>query len=238
MEEIVITSGKKYVDIDAYACAFAVQEFLKLKGIDSKVVFTGVVNHSVTKIIYDLGFVHENTYIDTPNSKYIIVDVSNPDSFENFVELDRVVKIYDHHHGYEEFWNEKLGSNSEIEMIGACATFIYEEFLNNNLLDKISKSVAKLLFIAIISNTLNLKLSITNERDIKAYESLSEIINDQSITKKYFDEIIDYTESNLSNVLENDTKIEKIPQLVLQVQISQIELYNAKSLSTTNIRIL
>lgn len=51
----------------------------------------------------------------------------------------------------------------QIEMIGAAATLVAERFKNNNI--DISRESAILLYNGIISNTMNLKISMTTQKD-------------------------------------------------------------------------
>ena len=165
---IVVTSGKKYIDIDAYASCIAYAKLLNLKGIKAKAISTAKLNESITPSLLDLSNKLDE-YKLSEDDEYIIIDVSNKDFFDTFVKEEKIIEIIDHHLGYEEYWKNKLKEKAQIEFIGAVATIIVELYEKENLLDKISKDLATLLKAAILDNTLNLKAKITTR---KRYKSL------------------------------------------------------------------
>ena len=140
---IVITVGKSYIDIDGYASSIAYRELLRLKGIESKFVSNAVLNYSITDSLKN-NYTVDN-YAVNSNDKYIILDLSDKSFFPEFVDENNIIEIIDHHPGYEDYWNSKLGSNSIIEPIGSVATIIVEKYEKDNLLDKMDKDVAMLL---------------------------------------------------------------------------------------------
>ena len=78
-----------------------------------------------------------------------------------------------------------------------------------------SKDIAILLMSAILDNTLNFQAKVTNERDKIAYKKLQKIasVND-NYAEKYFLECQQNIERDLKVSIENDTKIEKICDLL------------------------
>ena len=44
----IVTSGSRYIDIDAYASCIAYANLLNLKGIEAKAVSTAKINESIT----------------------------------------------------------------------------------------------------------------------------------------------------------------------------------------------
>ncbi len=229
---IIVTSGKKYIDIDAYAGCIAYAQLLNLKGIEAKAISTAKINESITPSLLDLPLKLDN-YEPKENDKYVVIDVSNKDYFDTFVEEDRVIEIIDHHVGYEEYWNNKLKDKSKIEFIGAVATIVLEFYEKEGLIDKISKDTALLLMSAILDNTLNLKAKVTTERDIIAYNKLEKIIGDEKYTKnypeKYFKECQLKINNDLVLAIQNDTKIEHI-DYVLPPIFSQLVIWNKDSI--------
>jgi len=227
MRKIIVTSGWRYTEIDLLACAIAYAELLNSENKNATVVLPGEFNKSITKDIQKWSLkLKKNT--DNSNVKFVIVDVSNPKYFAKFVEENKIIEIYDHHTGFEQYWKDKLGKNSKIEMIGACATLIWEEFEKRNK-SKISKTSANLLYTAIISNTLNLNAQITNKRDINAFNKIKKLTSlPNNWTEKYF---IDQDKSVYKNPIKetkNDTHTEKVPQIRGDIIIGQLELWNSK----------
>ena len=204
----IITSGSRYIDIDAYASCIAYRHLLALKGINSKAVSTAKLNESVTQNLLDL---------DVKLDKYF---------FDNIVKQNKITEIIDHHTGFESYWNEKLGENSKIEFIGAAVTIIFELYEKENLQDKIPKDIAYLMMSGILDNTLNLKAKITNNRDIIAYKKLEKISGELGdYASKYFMDCEQLIEKDLKTALENDTKIGVISKRLPSV-ISQLTIWN------------
>lgn len=225
---IVVTSGKKYLDIDGYAGCIAYAKLLNLKGIKAKAISTSKPNESITPSLLALSN-RLDEYKPSENDEYIIIDVSNKDFFDTFVKEEKVIEIIDHHVGYEEYWKNKLKEKAQIEFIGAVATIIVELYEKENLLDKISKDLAILLKAAILDNTLNLKAKITTERDIKAYKKLETIIKDKTYPEKYFKECQLQITKDLKLAIENDTKIENIDYMLPSI-FSQLVIWEKEDI--------
>ena len=195
----IITSGSRYIDIDAYASCIAYRHLLALKGINSKAVSTAKLNESITPNLLDLD-VKLDKYESKEDDEFIVIDVSDKDFFDNIVKQNKIIEIIDHHTGFENYWNEKLGENSKIEFIGAAVTIIFELYEKENLQDKIPKDIAYLMMSGILDNTLNLKAKITNNRDIIAYKKLEKISGELGdYASKYFMDCEQLIEKDLKN---------------------------------------
>ncbi len=231
METIVVTSGERWVDIDAVACAIAYTELLNLLGRNATAVLPGLLNNSVTPFVRALGLSYETTCPPNPQS-FVLVDISNSEFFAECVDLARVTEIFDHHSGFEAYWRERLGEKAQIEMIGACATFIWEAYLRRGMANRISPCSAALLAIAIVSNTLNFNLPLTSERDLTAYQQLlahAQLPSDW--LKNYSGEQDAASLADPAAVVLNDTKEERVPGLDRPLVIGQLELWDGKSFS-------
>lgn len=216
------------MDIDAFACAVAYAELLRAQGKESIVVIPGTLNATVTPELAELG-----AFSTTPPEDHdgiVIVDVSNPKHFASFVSPDDVTEIFDHHSGFESFWHEKLGEKSRIDMIGACATLIFEAWERAGLADRIPEASAKLLAAAIASNTLNFQIDLTCERDHHAFAQCLYIgkIDGQWIAE-YLATCDRIIAKDLESALRNDTKQEELPELGV-VTIGQLELWDSGDL--------
>ena len=223
----IVTSGNKYIDIDAYAGIIAYANLLNLKGIRAKAVSTAKLNESITSSLLNLD-IQLDEYKSSDEDEFIIIDVSNKDYFDKIVDEGRIIEVIDHHTGFEEYWKNILNEKSKIEFIGSVATIIVEDYEKENLLSSMSKDTAILLMSAILDNTLNFKAKVTNERDVIAYRKLSQIAGDiDNYEEKYFLECQKNIETNLVNSIENDTKIEKICDILPQA-FSQLTLWNKK----------
>ena len=205
---IVLTVGKSYVDIDGYASCLAYRELLKIKGIESKFVTHASLNYSITKSLMNLPYSIDN-YKVNEEDEFIILDLSNKDFFPDFVRKEKIIELIDHHPGFEKYWNDKLNENSIIEQIGSVATIIVEKYEQSSLIEKMDKSIAKLLMAAILDNTLNFTAKITNDRDIKAYCKLQSITGELDFANEYFNECQNTILGNLQESIINDLKYQK-----------------------------
>ena len=80
------------------------------------------------------------------------------------------------------------------------------------------KNIALLLLAGILDNTLNLKAQVTTQRDIDACEKLMRIAGCTSnFAKEYFFECQNSIEADLEKSIENDTKVEKICDILPEV---------------------
>lgn len=219
----IVTSGNKYIDIDAYASCISYSNLLNQKGIQSKAVSTAKLNESITKKLLNLN-TKLDKYMPAEDDEFVIIDVSNKNYFDNIVKENKIIEIIDHHTGYGEYWKEKLGEKSKIEFIGSVATIIFELYEKENLQEKITKDIAYLMMSAILDNTLNFKAKITTPRDITAYKKLEKIAKcSKNYASEYFLECQQNIEEDLKTALENDTKTEiisgKLPNVISQLTV-------------------
>lgn len=226
---IVVTSGKRYIDIDAYAGCIAYANLLKLKGIQAKAISTAKINESITKSLLELDYKLDN-YNITEEDEVVIIDVSNKDFLETTIKENKIIEVIDHHTGYEEYWKDKLGEKAIIEFIGSVATIIVELYEKERLIEKLEKDIAYLLMSAILDNTLNFQAKVTTDRDKIAYKKLQDIVNDEGdYAEKYFLECQKGIERDIRKSIENDTKIEKINDILPSV-FGQLTIWDKKNI--------
>ncbi len=287
---IVVTTGEAYADIDAFACALAYRDLLRLRGIrvkqptpypartpvsgpltdlslldvpdlvrrrreksasepesergateegwlfdsEAEVVFPGPVNQSVTPLFRMMG----SDVLAAPSEAatgFVVMDLSDPDYIAKFVDQARIVKLFDHHFGFEEYWKTRLGEKAIIEHIGACATLIWEEYRKQGLEKSITTDNANLLAAAIVSNTLNFRSTMTHDRDRVAFEELK---NFTSLPPTW---VADYFHDQERNILADiplaiatDVKVLEVRELGMPMAIGQMELWNGKDFIATN----
>lgn len=220
MAKIVVTSGTRFTDIDALACAIAYRE---LPPQPPLVVLPGPLNQSVTLAIrnWNLGYL---TDVRQGDFDFVVVDVSEESQLADFVAKDRVIALYDHHFGFEKNWR-RLGDKAKIEAVGACATLLWEEARRNER--PISSLAANLLATAIVSNTLNFQSSLTTDRDKQAFAELKPYVNlpgDWIIQYYLAQEVAIYLDP--IKAVKSDTKIQKIKGK--DYAVGQMELWNSK----------
>lgn len=225
---IVITTGKKYIDIDGYASCIAYRELLRLRGIEARCVSSASANYSVTKSLRELPYQFDDYEVEG-NDEFIIIDLSNKAFFENFVREEKIIELIDHHPGYEDYWEDLLGDNVVIDSIGSVATIIVEKYEHFNLLDKMNVDIAKLLMAAILDNTLNFTANITKKRDIDVYKKLRSITKLYDFQENYFSECQSFIESNLEDSIKNDLKMEKVNVYLPEV-LGQLTVWDVDSI--------
>ncbi len=228
---IFITAGSTYLDIDAYACCVAMAELLRHKGENAIAYSIAPCNYSVCKSIIEEGQIMQNLPYDVSaeNAGYIIVDVSDPEFLKNSVPLDKVVGIYDHHMGFEEYWASRIGDSAHIEFIGAAATLIYREWKQSGLQDKMKRSTALLLIAAILDNTLNLTSYNSTEDDREAFDELCKAAKVGADWRAaYFTEVQAGVEADLKNALFHDIK-RMHDMAILPSRVAQLCVWNADS---------
>ena len=228
MKLTVVTSGRSFNDIDALACAVAYAELLALEGKRAEAVLPAPLNHSVTEAVKSWGL-HFKTMPSDEDFFSVLVDTSHGESFSEFVTEDSIAEIYDHHYGDQEYWDEKLKEHSHIELIGACATLIWEEFKKRGFAEKITIASANLLYTAILSNTLNFGAQITDQRDITAYEELKRYTQlPADWTESYFADQEKTVYADIRQSMLGDTKVLKIPTFPFPIVVGQMELWDSK----------
>lgn len=167
------------------------------------------------------------------------MDVSAPHFLCKTVPLDQVSEVYDHHTGFEAYWQAKIGTNAHIEFVGAAATLVYRRWKYFDLQNEMSAESVKLLIAAILDNTLNLFSKNTSEEDIMAYEELCQIacVTDR-FKADYFSKVQCKVEADLRTALLSDIKYVS-GNCILPQKIAQLCVWNAKCIleRLTDIRV-
>lgn len=225
---VVVSAGSNYLDIDAYACCVALAELLRLQGEDAIAYSAAAANYSVCDFLTEDG--QMVTVPPEEAASYIIVDVSDPEYIKDGAPLERVVAVYDHHVGFEDYWKSRIGDGARIEFIGAAATLIYREWKAAGLEKKMRPSTARLLIAAILDNTLNLTSSNTTPEDRAAFHELCRYASvEDSFRALYFSKVQERVEADLRNALFNDLKrIGENP--VLPGSIAQLCVWDGEGL--------
>ncbi|MFC1700233.1 hypothetical protein ACFLZ4_01140 [Patescibacteria group bacterium] len=234
MEKVGIITASDFTDLDGYACAIAYNELLKLEGKDSEIIIPGKINASVTDEIrsWKVDFLKKpspetKTFISVDNSYIKII----PD-----YAIDNLIEIYDHREWDKEFWQQRIGDGAHIETLGAAATQIWEEFIKRGKEKEISQISARLLYTAIICNTLNFTAKNTKKRDIKAAKQLLKISDlPKDWVEKYF---ADWEKEILKDPYQaiiNDTKEHHFYEGIgKRVTMGQLELWDSEKFVLEN----
>ena len=227
---VIITAGSTYLDIDAYACMVAMAELCQLQGREAVACSSAAHNYSVCPSFVAEGqILKELPSVEWEQSgQYIIVDVSDPEYLARSVPLDRIVAVYDHHVGFESYWQSRIGENAHIEFIGAAATLIFREWKKAGLQDQMSPSTARLLTAAILDNTLNLTSANTTQEDRSAFRELCQLAQaGEEWCAAYFTEVQTSVEADLKHALLGDLKTVR-DNPVLPPLVAQLCVWNAE----------
>lgn len=229
---VVVTAGSAYLDIDAYACCVALKELLLLQGVNATAYSDAPCNYSVCPFLVEEGQVLRTLPTDYcgETAAYILVDVSDPGFIKDTVSPERVVAVYDHHVGFEEYWTSRIGEKAQIEFIGAAATLIYRKWKKAGLQCSMTSATARLLIAAILDNTLNLTSSNTTDEDREVFRELcrKEQIGEDWCAS-YFSAVQASVEADLKNALFSDLKTVRDPA-ILPPKIAQLCVWDAHSL--------
>ena len=228
----IVTAGAKGADIDVFACAIAYAELLRLEEREAIPVIAGSFTSSVTPSILKWNAEYKTEYEPDGSEGFVLVDISDPDHFPAFVSHDRINEVYDHRHGHEDYWQERLKENAHIEMVGSCGTLIWEQFKKRGKEKDISMTSAKLLLASIVSNNLAFRSPLTTEPDKSAYADLSTMtdLGDEWIAE-YFLEQEKILLDDFERYVRADTKVFKIAED--DFAIGQIEMWDATDLLNT-----
>lgn len=177
----IVCSGSKYTDIDGLACVLGMVEFLTASGFSATAYLpaSAPLNATIPPFLQELPQVKDaiqvsnrvfNNSSETDNRRLIVCDTSDPRTVfgaENFVPphlSSRVFAVLDHHFGFEDhpFWVAQK-TLLDIAPVASCASLVANYFHAVKLVP--SGVVAALLFAAVHSNSLNLKLALTTPVD-------------------------------------------------------------------------
>ena len=225
----VVTSGSAYVDIDAYAGAVAYAELLQVQGDEAAAISTAPLNESISETVRSWQAPLHDDYTPNESDTFTLIDVSDPAYFDKVIDLERVDTVIDHHPGFEEHWQERLGDNSHIEFIGAACTLVYEHWKTAGLLGKMSILSARLLICGILDNTLNFGAKVTTPRDIEAYDTLltqADLPDDW--TAQYSTECQEAILQDAVAAIQNDTKTLSFKSFEQPVCFGQLVVWDGR----------
>jgi len=166
-----LVTGYINMDLDGAASAYAYAEFLNKQG---KTAVAGIFG----KLHQEAEFVFKQFKIEPlanaakmDYEEVVLVDASDAKWIDSRIRLGQVVAVFDHRQVNQVF--EFKRAKIQIELVGAAATLVAEQFFESNVL--MSVDTAKLLYLAIVSNTINFKADVTTKRDVKVAERLFKI---------------------------------------------------------------
>lgn len=230
-----VCSGELYADIDVYGGVIAYAELLRLLGHEARAVITPSLNGSIPEVVRSWPVKVERTYTSVPDERFSIIDVSNPDHFDTFVDRARVETVIDHHVGFEQYWLDRIGPGANIDFIGAACTLVYEAWERTGLEQSMSEVSARLLACGILDNTLNFTAKVTSDRDHAAYGRLLELGHlDHAWAATYFRACEEGIAKDAVGAIENDSKLLDFRTFQQPVLVGQIAVWDGRSLLRSN----
>ena len=208
-------------DMDGISLMYAYTEFLRKKGEDAEYYFEGAMKKEA-EIVLQMFNIHLNNIARIENNdKIVLVDTNYLSELSKAVKKENIVEVIDHHNR-ESWLDENPNLKIQIELIGAAATLVAERFKNENI--DISRESAILLYYGIISNTMNLKIKLTSQKDIEMANWLkSKVpeINDEITTEIFV------KKSQIGESLREEMEVEFKDQfMTISWSMGQLEVAN------------
>ncbi|MBR2703952.1 MAG: DHH family phosphoesterase [Clostridia bacterium] len=209
-------------DVDGIGAMYAYAELLRKNGEDAGYYYEGKLKKEA-EIILNLFNIKLSPFdLVEEDDDIIMIDNNELNFLPKCIKKEKIVEIIDHHvrcNWIDEFPNIKC----QIEFIGAAATLVAERYKSTGKIP--SREAAILMYYGIISNTMNLKIKMTTNRDIEMAEWLKSLvpeIND-NITRAIF-----IKKSEIGDNLEEEMEIGfKNRFVTIKWSIGQLEVANA-----------
>ncbi len=228
----IVTGGAPFIDIDAYGCIIAYTELLNRQNIEAKAFTTSIYNESITDSVQSWHTISRNLKI-SPKDSFIVLDASNPRCIEKRVSIKSLEKIIDHRYEFVEVW-QKTGVEPQIERVGAAATYVFEQWEQAKLTPVMTLASARLLYTAIIDNTLNLGSKTTTNRDKRAYEHLRKLSKlPKNWPERYFKEVEKTILTDVMSAINSDTKLYTSPNMQKQLTFMQLCVWDIEEFAQT-----
>jgi manganese-dependent inorganic pyrophosphatase len=231
MNNIVVTTGLSYTDVDGLACVLVYSELLKFEGnYDSVTAYLPgkLIANCPSEFSNQIKDKYVNVLGDEQyQSKFVLQDICNALKIDTKIPVQNIMEVYDHHvYGDEKYWlEERADVHSVIEPIGACATLVWRECKKRGYSEKLDLTLATILLLAIYSNTLHFKAEITNPEDIESAKEIQSIygISDQLIND-YFIAVQDRIIDKFDDEIDADAKYSEFNSK--KYYIAQIEFWD------------
>ena len=207
-------------DMDGISLMYAYCELLRKKSEDAYYYFEGTYKKEV-EIVLDKFNIKLNKIDNiSANDEIILVDTNYIQELPKSVIIDNIIEVIDHHNREECI--DKYNVKAQIDYIGAAATIVAERFKNQNI--KPSREAAILLYYGIISNTMNLKIKLTDKRDVEMANWLKTIVPE--ITDEITTEIF-VQKSQIGDNLREEMEVEFKDQFMsISWSMGQLEVAN------------
>jgi len=170
-DEITYVIGHKSPDCDTVGSAIAFADLLNKIGIKAQAAVSGPLNGETNYYFKLFGIKSPELLTNAEGKQFVLVDHSNYLQAIDGMKSARIVGIIDHHNVGDITSEEPI--YARFNPVGAAASIIY--LIYNELNVPISKEIAQVMIMSILSDTNNLTNSITRNLDRNALAALKKI---------------------------------------------------------------
>lgn len=224
----IVTSYIK-PDIDGISSMYAYAELLRKMGYNAEYYYEGQARKEVQIVLETYGIELKTVSQILSDDEVILVDTNGLRYLPKAINANQIKEVIDHHK-MNEWLSKQRDIKIQIEMIGAAATLVAERFKNNNI--DISRESAILLYNGIISNTMNLKISMTTQKDKKMAHWLKQKYPEitEEKTKAIF-----IKKSEITDRLREEMEVEfKDEFITISWSMGQLEIANVEEFLNRN----
>ena len=210
-------------DMDGISLMYAYTEYLRKKGEQADYYYEGEMKKEAQIVLDTFNIKYNNISKLEDDDKIVLVDTNYFPEISEKIKMENIVEIIDHHKR-QGWFDNRNDIKVQIDLIGAAATMVAERFKNDNI--AISRESAILLYYGIISNTMNLKIKLTNQRDIDMANWLKSITPE--ITDEKTREIF-IKKSEIGDRLREEMEVEFKDQFMrISWSMGQLEIANVE----------
>lgn len=224
----IVTSYIK-PDIDGISSMYAYAELLRKMGDNAEYYYEGQARKEVQIVLETYGIELKTTSQIFSDDEVILVDTNGLRDLPKAINANQIKEVIDHHR-MNEWLSKQKDIKIQIEMIGAAATLVAERFKNNNI--DISRESAILLYNGIISNTMNLKISMTTQKDKEMAHWLKQKYPEITEEKT---RAIFIKKSEITDRLREEMEVEfKDEFITISWSMGQLEIANVEEFLNSN----
>ena len=205
-DEITYVIGHRSPDADSVGSAIAYAKLLNELGIKAKAVTSGFINNETGYFMNKFGLAVPEVMQEAKGRQFILVDHATYLQAIRGMKDARVLTIIDHHNDCD--FNKDEVPLIKLTSAGATASLIYQMFNEYNVM--IDKDTARILLMAVLSDTKNLKKTNTNYLDRSAYRTLlktAEIEDPDSLYEEMNNASMNYEGMSNAQILHSDLKM-------------------------------
>ncbi len=203
-DEVTYVIGHKNPDSDTVGCAMAYANLLNEIGISAEAAISGPVNNETQYVFDALGISPPAVMESAAGKQFVLVDHSTYGQAIDGMQDARVVGIVDHHGIGDVVTSEQINVRSA--PAGAAATLVFLSYQECDV--PISKDMARIMLMAILSDTRNMSRNVT-AADRDAYDTLTKIADIKDIDALYkgmAEALTSYGDMTVWEIFQSDYK--------------------------------